>query len=213
MSLPKISSSTLSVPSRLDHLRPVLVFARALAEWAGYSSREQTEIELAVEEVFSSIVEHGYERDSLQTVQIVFEITAVEMSVTFLEKGIPFDMEFLPQYRPDGSVGGIGGLGVYLARKVVDEVTYDFLGRDGNRTRLVKRKKHTQNPCCAEAVNACTEVGKTRDTSYQTRRFRPADALMVSRCAYRSYGYSYHKYVYDPAHLVAENAKDSLSQW
>ena len=132
-------SSSLAIPARLDHLGPVLAYARELAESAGFAKQERDELELAIDEIFTNIVQHGYEFNAGETFQVRFEVSAAKYTVTFAEKGLPFDPATLPQYTPEHAADCTRGLGIFLARKLVDEVTFRYLGRQGKETVLVKR--------------------------------------------------------------------------
>ena len=210
MSLPSESiSSTLVLPTRLDHLHPLLAYSRKLAEITGFSDKEQQELELAIEEIFSNIIEHGFENNHLETCQVSFEITATRLTIKFFEKGLPFDPATLPDYSPEQVSESSKGLGIYLTRKLVDDITFRYLGREGKETSLTKLlRKHP--PLLQTSAAAETVHKSLSDINYQIRLFQPEDSIAVARCAYRSYGYSYADHVYDPAMLIEQNKSGSL---
>lgn len=203
-------SSALILPTRLDHLHPLLAYTQKLAEIIGFSSKEQHQLQLAVEEIFTNIIQHGFENNSQETFQVNFDITSNKIVVKFLEKGLPFDPAALPHYSPDQATDNPKGLGIYLARKFVDDITFRYLGRHGKETILTKylRQQQTliQNVVAEEPVSKAVN-----NVKYQIRRFQPEDAIPVARCAYRAYGYSYaDDHVYDPAQLIKQNKTGSL---
>jgi serine/threonine-protein kinase RsbW len=65
-----------------------------------------------------------------------------ELIITMRDHGLPFDPASVkpPNLTADLSERQIGGLGVYLMRKLMDEVRYESLRDDGNLLTLVKRK-------------------------------------------------------------------------
>ena len=201
-------SSSLAIPARLDHLGPVLAYARELAESAGFAKQERDELELAIDEIFTNIVQHGYEFNAGETFQVRFEVSAAKYTVTFAEKGLPFDPATLPQYTPEHAADCTRGLGIFLARKLVDEVTFRYLGRQGKETVLVKRFRQQRSMLAENA--GLPERKPPTDFSYHVRRFRAEDAMSVARCAYRAYGYTYSEYVYEPAQLIEQNRSGSL---
>jgi len=202
-------SSTLLLPTRLDHLHPFLAYTRELAKTSGFSNKEQYELELAVEEIFTNIIQHGFENNSQETFQVTFEITSTKIVVKFSEKGLPFDPAALPHYSPQQATETTKGLGIYLAQKFVDDITFRYLGRNGKETILTKLLRQQQT-LIQDAVAEAPMNKPVTDVKYQIRRFQPEDAIPVARCAYRAYGYSYADHVYDPAQLIEQNNSGSL---
>ena len=207
-----IAASTLSVPSRIDHLRPVLAFARELAILAGFSPVERRELELALEEIFTHVVVQGFEMTSQENFQIVFELTAKGMNVTFLEKGLPFDLAEIPPYSPMSGEADMRGIGLFLARKAVDKFEFSYMGRSGIKIRLEKYRDRQRQSALTAAISAPKEspMPNRTDINFRIRAFRPSDAMAVARCAYRSFGYSFEPYIYEPAALTGEAGRIAM---
>ncbi|MEJ2752387.1 MAG: ATP-binding protein, partial [Chloroflexota bacterium] len=88
----------------------------------------------------------------LGTITVQYETTTEAFSVTFLDHGRPFSPEDVPEPGPFSDVDNktppalsefldslkIGGLGIHLMRKLMDDVQYSFSIEDGNRLTLVK---------------------------------------------------------------------------
>ena len=153
-----IAASTLSVPSRIDHLRPVLAFARELSMLAGFSPVDRGELELALEESFTHVVVQGFEMTSQENFQIVFELTAKGMNVTFLEKGLPFDLAEIPPYSPMSGEADMRGIGLFLARKAVDKFEFSYMGKwyqnsFGEISRQAKAIGSDGGNQCAEGIS------------------------------------------------------------
>ena len=89
--------------------------------------KAQLQIDVAVDELFSNISFYAYAPGTGEaTVQVDVDDDARLASITFIDRGEPFD----PLARPDTDVksrvreGEIGGLGIYLVRKTMDAVEY-----------------------------------------------------------------------------------------
>lgn len=129
-----MKSST--VPARLDSLGVIAEFVLAVAASAGLDKRVSYHLRLAVDEIATNIIVHGYANAGLQgalelradiddrTLTISIEDTASAFNP--LQAPVP-DTDLPLEQRP------IGGLGVYLATKSVDEFLYERVG-DRNRT-------------------------------------------------------------------------------
>ncbi len=107
----------------------------------GWSSEVLFQSRLAVEELATNIIQHGFgsmpDRDGKFEVEVVCEADRIRIRIT------DDAWAFNPLDVPDADVGqalddrGVGGLGVHFVRSLMDEVRYTR--RDGrNRLELVK---------------------------------------------------------------------------
>lgn len=109
---------------------------------SGYPVAPKTRlaIELAMEELFANLVDHGFP-DGLEHVIVMrCAVRDDALHIQVEDDGIPFDLTLSPD--PDLSLPmderPIGGLGVFMIRRSMDELRYER--RDGmNVLHLVKR--------------------------------------------------------------------------
>lgn len=206
--------SSLMIPAQLGYLRPVAAYIKALAETEGFDSTEISSIELAAEEIFTNIVEHGFPGVSDASFHLDIEVQAAGLSLVFKAKGMPFDPERLPQYDSKTAMNGgsLQGLGLFLARQAVDHLIFHNNGRDGYSIELIKmlgRKRIDRYPgveaqqTSAEADKAAISFGG--DLEYTIRPLLPEEAIEISRCAYQAYGYSYEDFIYYPDRIIELN--------
>ncbi len=97
--------------------------------------------QVALDEVLSNIVNHGYaERDPGGEIEIHFHLQDDVLELTIVDDAAPFDP--LAAAEPDTEQPleerPIGGLGIFLVRKLMDAVEYE---RREGRNRLVCRKR------------------------------------------------------------------------
>jgi serine/threonine-protein kinase RsbW len=82
--------------------------------------------ELALEEVFMNVVMHGSDSASIPKIEVSLSLTESALTLTVEDEGAPFDPLSLPA--PDVTAKledrGVGGLGVFLVRQLMDSVTY-----------------------------------------------------------------------------------------
>lgn len=90
---------------------------------------------MAVDEVLSNIVQHGYRGESDALIEVTFELLAGEVVVTVVDDGPPFDPLSVPRPAATGRLEDRppGGLGMHLLRSLMDRVEYT---RDQGRNRL-----------------------------------------------------------------------------
>ena len=107
---------------------------------AAISSRERSQLEVAVEEIFVNIASYAYAPQTGQVVvagKVTEDPAAIEL--IFMDAGRPFD----PLARDDPATDvdlkdrEIGGWGIFLVKKIMDEVSYR---REDGKNILALRK-------------------------------------------------------------------------
>ena len=141
----RVDTRCLSVPGTSQGVRAALDALAALTAAHGLSKAVCWPVEVSLDEVMANVVEHALERrGSAATVDVELRLDLgvepplCEMMV--VDDGPEFDP--LSAAEPDPSLGveerPIGGLGLALVRRLMDEVEYER--RDGrNRLRLRRR--------------------------------------------------------------------------
>ena len=134
------SRNELEVEAVDDNLPTVLGFIEQHLEDAGCPMRAQMQISVAAEEIFINIAHYAYKPETGKAiVRVDVEEDPVQVTITFVDNGMPFDP--LAMEEPDVSLPAeareIGGLGVFLARKAMDDVSYQY--KDGQNILTLKK--------------------------------------------------------------------------
>jgi serine/threonine-protein kinase RsbW len=141
----RVDTRCLSVPGTSQGVQQALDALSALAAAHGISKALSWPVEVSLDEVMANVVGHGLEgRGESATVDVELRLDlgveppVCEMMV--VDDGPEFDP--LSVANPDPTLGveerPIGGLGLALVRRLMDEVQYER--RDGrNRLRLRRR--------------------------------------------------------------------------
>jgi serine/threonine-protein kinase RsbW len=133
----------LTVPGTLASLALVREYVRAAAAAAGLDRKRSYRLELAVDEIATNIVNHGYREAGLSgDVEVRARNTARVLTITLSDTGVPFDPRRLT--RPEQidlplAERPIGGLGVFLAMENVDEYRYEYVDGRNRNIFVVKR--------------------------------------------------------------------------
>ena len=103
--------------------------------------KAQMQIDVAIDEMFGNIAHYAYpDKKGSATVRLDFDAATRMFSITILDQVIPFDP--LEQKEPDTSLGSeersIGGLGIFLVKKTMDEVSYQYMG--GSNVLCLKKR-------------------------------------------------------------------------
>jgi serine/threonine-protein kinase RsbW len=131
----------LTFPADFNYLDEIREFVGEIARRAGFSEKDIYSIQLAADEAASNVIEHAYAGYSNATFELSCDFEKDRLIITVLDHGEPFDPSKvpLPDLKADLSDRKIGGLGIYLMRKLMDEVRYEVT-EAGNRLTLIKRK-------------------------------------------------------------------------
>jgi serine/threonine-protein kinase RsbW len=118
---------TYQFPSRLEYLRKCIETVTLFANSSGVSKDKIVELELALEEAFVNIFKYAYPDATNGMVEITGNETDKDkIKIEIRDNGIPFNALSHPE--PNISVPllerKIGGLGIYLIKKTIDEIYY-----------------------------------------------------------------------------------------
>ena len=115
-------------PGRFASLAEISKFIRKAAQKAGFDEEAIYSVELAVDEAASNIIEHAYGGENIGEIKCVCRITDAALTITFRDNGSPFKPEDVPD--PDVKSPLMerqpGGAGLYLMKKMMDEVRFEF---------------------------------------------------------------------------------------
>ena len=129
-------------PARFEFLDEIRDLVAEVAREGGFSEKEVYSLQLAADEAASNIIEHAYEGISGATLEITCDMQGDTIVITMRDTGRPFDPSKIkqPDLKADLTDRQIGGLGVYLMRKLMDDVTYQSNSSTGNLLTMTKRR-------------------------------------------------------------------------
>jgi len=100
-----------------------------------------TQINLAVEEIFVNIVNYAYDSEiGHATIRCEVEGNPKRIVIDFLDEGIPYNpmINDDPDITSSAEERKIGGLGIFMVKKLVNEIEYTF--KDGKNILTIKKK-------------------------------------------------------------------------
>jgi serine/threonine-protein kinase RsbW len=133
-------SSPLVIRADLDEIPRVTAVLERIMGKRGFARDAILDLQLAVEEVVVNAIIHGY-RGEAGEVAITIHATDRAVEVRIMDRAPPFNPLSLPEPDRESDITKrqIGGLGIYLVRHVVDDITYRYAGGK-NILTVVKRK-------------------------------------------------------------------------
>lgn len=132
---------TIQVPSSTRNLAIIREFIARVGEQSGLSERALGELELAVDEACTNVIEHAYGHDSTKEVVIRAMFDEEEIRIEVIDTGRGFEPDQIESLEVDELVEKrrTGGLGMRLMKTLMDEVHYEL--EPGKKNELIMIKK------------------------------------------------------------------------
>ncbi|MBQ6927759.1 MAG: ATP-binding protein [Oscillospiraceae bacterium] len=131
----------ITLDATLENLDEVLAFVDSSLEEADCPMKAQLQIDVAVEEIFVNIASYAYApQTGSATVRLETRQDPRCVVITFIDRGVFYDP--VAKEDPDTSLSAeerkIGGLGIYMVKKSMDEMLYER--RDGQNILTISKK-------------------------------------------------------------------------
>ena len=132
--------SELTLDATLENIPAVTAFVDAKLEALDCPPKAQMQIDVAIDELFSNIARYAYDPSGPATVRVDVEREPVAVRITFIDHGKPYDP--LAKADPDVTLTAeerpIGGLGIFMVKKTMDDVRYEY--KDGQNILTVEKR-------------------------------------------------------------------------
>ena len=115
------------IDAKLENVSDAIDFVSKEAEDLPFSLRDKHQIEIAIDEIVSNVARYAYKDKSGKTA-VRIDTDSNGITITITDSGVPYN----PLEKPDPDVTlsaeerEIGGYGIYIVKKVMDEVTYEY---------------------------------------------------------------------------------------
>lgn len=135
------SPNELEVEAVRENLAEVQSFVDEHLETADCPMKAMMQIGVAVEEIFINIASYAYAPEQGSTsVRVEVSEDPVTVTITFIDHGVPYDP--LAKQDPDLTLSAddrqIGGLGIFMTKKIMDDVAYEY--KDGQNILTLKKQ-------------------------------------------------------------------------
>lgn len=131
-----IEKKELIINSSTDNLSDVRAFIQAVWNSYGYDEKEGKNVVVSVDEACTNIIKHAYHFDTTKTIKIKVENKKDRFIVKITDTGSHFNPNGIPEPNIPEKLKSKkgGGLGIYLMKKLMDEVKYS---NKGNKNELI----------------------------------------------------------------------------
>lgn len=133
--------SIMKIAAADENLEKVIGFVEEALEQHECSMKTIMQVDLCVEEIFVNIAHYAYYPNvGDATVEVSVDGEPLQVSITFMDQGAPYDP--LAKEDPDITLPAeerrIGGLGIFLVKKNMDDVKYEY--KDGSNILTISKK-------------------------------------------------------------------------
>ncbi len=129
----------MTVEATLENIPAVTEFVDRHLEALDCPIKAQTQIDVAIDELFSNIARYAYDPSGPATVRVDVDEEPLSVRVTFIDHGKPYDP--LAKADPDVTLSAedrqIGGLGIFMVKKSMDDVKYEY--KDGQNILTIRK--------------------------------------------------------------------------
>jgi anti-sigma regulatory factor (Ser/Thr protein kinase) len=134
----KTTRFELEIDAKLENLSVISDFTATAMRQLGIEEGI-CEVQTAVDEACTNIIQHAYSGKA-GMIAISYELQRNHLVLTISDSGKAFDPCSVPppDLEADLDERRVGGLGMYLMGKLMDDVSYDYDAQKGNRLTMRK---------------------------------------------------------------------------
>ena len=130
----------LTLPASRTKIPEIIEFVNRELERMDCGLKTRAQIDIAIDELYSNIAKYGFDDDGGEvTVTLETESEPRVVSISFTDGGRPFNP--LERTDPDITLSArdrkIGGLGIYMVKKSMDDVRYEY--REGKNILTIRK--------------------------------------------------------------------------
>ena len=130
----------MTIPATVENIEKVTEFVNSQLEEIDCPIKARMQIDIAIDELFGNIAHYAYNPETgPATVRVEVTEAPISVVVTFIDHGIPYDP--LKKDDPDVTLSAeeraIGGVGIFLGKKTMDEITYEY--KDGQNILRIRK--------------------------------------------------------------------------
>ncbi len=130
----------MTIPATVENIEKVTDFVNSQLKEINCPMKAQLQIDVAIDELFGNIAHYAYNPETgPATVRVEVLNPPISVVVTFIDHGMPYDP--LKKDDPDITLSAedreIGGLGIFMVKKTMDEITYEY--KDGQNILRIRK--------------------------------------------------------------------------
>ena len=131
----------MTIDAAVENIPAVTAFVEEQLEQYNCPMKAQMQIDIAIDELFSNIAQYAYTPNTGKaTVRVEGTENPMAVVITFIDNGVPYDplAKADPDITKSADEREIGGLGIFMVKKSMDEISYEYK----NGQNILTIKKH-----------------------------------------------------------------------
>jgi len=167
-----VKKEEIAIPAQMSYMGQVRDFIEHIGTKYKYSDKIINSYKLVIEEACTNIIRHGYRDIKGGEISIKAIVRQQSLTIVIIDQGISYDprQAQTPDLEKYIQIGKKGGLGIFMMRKLMDDVQYNITGR-GNELRLTKQR---------EEIDISPFRSRWESLSMRTRYTIRASAIIAS---------------------------------
>ena len=128
---------------RFESLPAIGDFVIEAAIAAGLDESAVYDVQLAVDEAATNVIEHAYRGMEPGNLECGCEILTNGLKIVLHDYGHPFSPDDVPEPETNAPLEDVKprGLGLFFMRKMMDDMRFEFSEKNGNRLIMIKLKR------------------------------------------------------------------------
>jgi len=137
---------SIAFPGRFSSLDEIRDFYTQAAKEAALDKKSIGEVQLAVDEAASNIIDHAYEGEDKGVIECAYLATPGKLEVIMRDHGRSFNPGNVkpPNLKAKVKSKKQGGLGLHFMRSLMDSVEFSFNNKGENTLKMVKTSKRLE---------------------------------------------------------------------
>lgn len=130
----------LRIDATVENIEKVTNFVDEQLQSFNCPMKVQMQLDIAIDELFSNIAHYAYNPETgPATVRVEVEENPLAVVITFIDNGVPYDplAKADPDITKSADEREIGGLGIYMVKKSMDDIAYEY--REGQNILRIKK--------------------------------------------------------------------------
>jgi len=119
----------LRIKNQINELERVNQFVEEISEELGLDTEFQMNLNLVMEEMVSNVIFYAYPEGKVAEIELTAESDGKELTFVLSDQGKEFDPTTKEDINPNINPmeREIGGMGIYIVKKIMNKVTYQRL--------------------------------------------------------------------------------------
>lgn len=117
------------IKNQIGELEKIARFIEEICEELGLDMELQMNLNLVIEEMITNVIFYAYPKDVEEEIELLVKSDGKKLTIVLSDKGMEFDPTTRENPDPDVNPAerDLGGMGIFIVKNIMNEVTYQRL--------------------------------------------------------------------------------------